>query len=172
MIIGIGTDIVSLARLSAFPIRRLTRLATRILTSDELLLLKKSLGAPTSLGADPSAVGSPNAQFLHELRDEDRWDTHKKDKLAQYLGVRWAAKEAVYKAMYPYRKLSWKDVELKPLQIKIDDRSSNATPKLEVIFTKSMNVTVNDSTLSFMRSHLSISHDAGLVVAMAVLEGQ
>ncbi|CAG8694191.1 14842_t:CDS:2 [Acaulospora colombiana] len=191
MIIGIGTDIVSLARLGAFPIRRLTRLATRILTSDEILLLKKSLGAPTSLGADPTTTESQNAQFLHELRDEHRWDTHKKDKLAQYLGVRcatieslfspfsdnycpnrWAAKEAIYKAMYPYRKLSWKDVELKPLQIKIDDRSGNATPKLEVVFTKSMNVTVHDSTLSFMRSHLSISHDAGLVVAMVVLEGQ
>jgi phosphopantetheine--protein transferase-like protein len=89
-----------------------------------------------------------------------------------YCPNRWAAKEAIYKAMYPYRKLSWKDVELKPLQIQISDHSGDATPKLEIVFTKPMNVTVKDSTLSFMQSHLSISHDAGLVIAMVVLEGQ
>jgi hypothetical protein len=49
MIIGIGNDILQLSRLHAWPLRRLQRLLTRILTTNERKLLASNTGIEPSL---------------------------------------------------------------------------------------------------------------------------
>lgn len=162
MIVGIGTDILQLSRLQAWPLKRLQRLSNRILTTNEHRLLVAISG--TGLHGSP---GSDQEGGSHQ-------------DLIRFLGVRWAAKEALYKAVYPYRKLQWKDVELLPIHPEggirdekkpVLDREQPFSSKLHATFTRSLPLTVNDATLPFLKTHVSISHDGGLVVAMVVVEG-
>ena len=161
MIVGIGTDILQLSRLHALPLRRLQRLSSRILTANETRLL-----------ANVSVSGFLEKQGL----EPDHHET-----IVRFLGVRyvlpsfldaaidtlrWAAKEALYKAVYPYHKLYWKDIELLPIQ-----NQERSSPKLQVTFTKPLHLTVDGSTIPFLKTHLSISHDGGFVIAMTVVEG-
>ena len=69
----------------------------------------------------------------------------------------WAAKEALYKALYPV-KLSWKDISVLP-----ESGTQHRKPFLQV-----SDVALGGSERP--NFHLSISHDAGLVVAMVVVE--
>ena len=69
----------------------------------------------------------------------------------------WVAKEALYKALYPL-KLRWKDISVLP-----GCGSQHPKPLLQL----------SDTALAGLGGpnfHLSISHDAGLVVAMVVVE--
>ena len=69
----------------------------------------------------------------------------------------WTAKEALYKALYPV-KLRWKDISVLP-------GSGDQRPK--------PSLQVSDAALAGLERpnfHLSISHDADLVVAMVVVE--
>lgn len=69
----------------------------------------------------------------------------------------WAAKEALYKALYPV-KLSWKDISVLP---------GHGTQHLKPFLQVSDAALAGSKRLNF---HLSITHDAGLVVAMVVVE--
>ncbi|RUS18024.1 hypothetical protein BC937DRAFT_89213 [Endogone sp. FLAS-F59071] len=84
MILGIGVDILHLPRLAALIARRANAreiFACRILSLDEI------------------------AEF-HNVIDR-RASSSTVD---MYLATRWAAKEAVFKAMYPRHRLTWKEV--------------------------------------------------------------
>lgn len=164
MIIGVGTDILSLARLQAFSPSRLVRLSRRILTERE---------------RDDLHIHTQKSEHV----EDDAFSKAQLERMSRFLGVRWAAKEAIYKALYPSHRATWKDIEVLPLQYRVSD--ANSTPqdshskaamplsdKLVASFTKLPRITYRDSTLTSLNVHLSISHDAGIVVAMALIEGE
>lgn len=74
------------------------------------------------------------------------------------LAARFALKEALAKALGNPRLLSWNEVLL--------SKDENGKPHLELIGQTKENF----ESLGFRASHLSISHDAGVAVAMIVLE--
>lgn len=75
MIIGVGIDILNLARLRVMLPKRLHRLSTRILTENELSLLRTRLGSDISTLFE-AAPDSPEA------------DAMGKENLITFLGVR------------------------------------------------------------------------------------
>lgn len=96
MIPGIGVDLLHLPRLSTLLSRRngyyLNRFARRILTRNELAVFQRKLG---------EADGGATAEW------------GKEGGLVRWLGVRWAAKEAAFKATGGVRgALGWKEVQV------------------------------------------------------------
>ncbi|KNC49191.1 holo-(acyl-carrier-protein) synthase [Thecamonas trahens ATCC 50062] len=81
-VLGLGTDIVSVARVAATVGRTGGRFVQRVLTSNEL----------QEYSARLSEVGEHGAH--------------------QYLAAQWAAKEAVYKALGGESVVVWRDVEV------------------------------------------------------------
>lgn len=116
MIIGIGVDVVDIARFSA-TLDRTPRLREKLFTSAERSL------APSSLAA------------------------------------RFAAKEAIAKALGSPGTLHWHDVTI--------SRIPGARPVVEV----SGSVAECAAGLGVAKWHLSLSHDGGLATAMVVAEG-
>lgn len=93
------------------------------------------------------------AQF-HSLRHEER---------EGYLALRWAAKEATYKALYPAFKLRWKEILV---------RKEGEKPTLTLELAR-VSTTRNHGEKfhpNKTKIHLSISHDAELLVAYVVAE--
>ncbi|KAJ2814932.1 hypothetical protein IWW50_006981 [Coemansia erecta] len=120
MILGVGVDILSIARISAIVGRGATdRFARRILCKCELTSLQTHTTAEAKTG---------------------------------FLATRWCLKEALYKAAYPHQVLRWHDI-----------RVYKEGPKLaaEVSWSPS---------LPRINTHVSISHDQGLLVGYAVIE--
>jgi holo-[acyl-carrier protein] synthase len=77
---------------------------------------------------------------------------------ASSLAARFAAKEAVVKALGAPKGLRWHDTEI--------GRADDGRPLLTVRGT----VARAADTLGIRRWHLSLSHDAGLAIAMVVAE--
>jgi len=75
------------------------------------------------------------------------------------LAARFAAKEAVAKALGAPAGLSWQDATVR--------RVAGAQPVVEITGT----VAARAAELGVTRLHLSISHDAGIASAMVVAEG-
>ncbi|KAM0752856.1 4'-phosphopantetheinyl transferase [Meredithblackwellia eburnea MCA 4105] len=157
-ILGIGTDIVFLPRIRAVVHRRgVDKLAKRILSSREQQDWKQRRQQDTKSGPSESDI--------------------------RFLAVRWAAKEAAYKAFYPARKLSWKDISVskdsgvKPSLVVVVDASGSVDPPLTppspppfldaglAHSAGSLYATPRD-----LHPHLSISHDGEYVIAYVVLE--
>jgi len=115
VIVGVGVDLVDLARFKA-ALDRTPGLVDRLFTAAERQLEVASLAA------------------------------------------NFAAKEAVAKALGAPRELQWHDVEV--------TRSESGRPALAV----SGSVATAADGLGVMRWHVSLSHDAGMAVAMVVAE--
>ncbi|GAA5926068.1 holo-ACP synthase [Sporobolomyces koalae] len=133
MIVGIGVDLLHIARLRALVQRRSTQqLARRILAPEEL------------------------AEW-HDRGLDDSQEAAEK-----YLALRWTAKEAAYKALYPRIQATWKDLVV----TKVDRK-----PCLDF-----SNTLVERSNLQAQRDrdrlklHLSVSHDGGFMTAYVVAE--
>ena len=77
----------------------------------------------------------------------------------QSLAARFAAKEALAKALGAPRGLGWHDCEVL--------REQDGRPLLELRGT----VLARANDLGVVSTHLSLSHDAGIASAMVVLEG-
>lgn len=75
------------------------------------------------------------------------------------LAARWAAKEALAKALGAPGGLSWQDAEV--------TQASDGAPVLSV----SGAVAARAADLGILRFHLSMSHDAGIASAVVVAEG-
>ena len=75
------------------------------------------------------------------------------------LAARWAAKEALAKALGAPGGLSWQDAEVA--------RGEDGAP----ILTVSGTVAARAAALGVVRFHLSMSHDAGIASAVVVAEG-
>ncbi|KAJ7593456.1 4'-phosphopantetheinyl transferase, partial [Mycena floridula] len=69
----------------------------------------------------------------------------------QFLAVRWAMKEAAYKALYPHFRPTWKDLTYRGL-----DKVTGARPVLE--YKESIKL------------HSSVSHDGEYVFASVIVE--
>ncbi|GAA5896183.1 hypothetical protein JCM8208_007552 [Rhodotorula glutinis] len=127
MLVGVGVDLVHLARVRSLCSRRTPlKLAHRILSTQELTDYTKT--------------------------------AHNLDAQHQYLALRWAAKEAAYKALYPHHTPSWKHLAVskppgspKPALAWADD-SPLASPSPDLAM------------------HLSVSHDNDHLVAFVVVE--
>lgn len=116
MIVGVGIDVVDIARFQA-TLERTPALLERVFTPAERALPTASLAA------------------------------------------RFAAKEAVGKALGNPGDLSWQDAEVRS--------EPNGKPYLAV----SGGVAARAAELGVVRWHLSLSHDAGIASAMVVAEG-
>ncbi|KAI5801241.1 4'-phosphopantetheinyl transferase [Geopyxis carbonaria] len=130
---SIGVDLLHLPRLTSLLFSRRTpylrRFAARILTPREL----------SQFDQRHTNTSQPSAEVV-------RW-----------LGVRWAAKEAAFKAGGPDRRLLWKQVEV--------DYLSSGKPYLRLL--SQVGRAEKDE-----RGELSISHDGDYVVAMAMIPGR
>lgn len=123
MIIGIGVDVVEIARFAAM-IERTPGLVNRVLTDEEIAL--------------PSGDRRPVAS----------------------LAARFAAKEAVSKALGAPAGLSWHDC--------IIGTEESGQPTVKMIGS----VQSYAFTIGISHVHLSLSHDGGIAVAYAVAEGR
>jgi len=72
----------------------------------------------------------------------------------RFLAVRWAAKEAAYKALYPRFRPTWKDLAI--------TKESGHKPTLEY--------RLMDNREHGLRFHLSISHDGEYIFATVLVE--
>ncbi|KAG9027714.1 hypothetical protein FRB95_007446 [Tulasnella sp. JGI-2019a] len=127
MILGIGVDILQLIRFKSLTSRRgIERVARRILSQEELVEFDHRLGSTVAPGD-----------------------------LLKYLAVRWAVKEAAYKALYPSYKATWKELTL---------LRQDSTPKPALVFTRSR------TDGHRLRLHVSISHDGDYIIAQVVAE--
>ena len=115
MIVGVGIDVVDVARFVA-TLHRVPALRDRLFTPDEREMPETSLAA------------------------------------------RFAAKEAIAKALGAPPGMSWQDATVR--------RVAGAQPVVEVTGT----VAARAAELGVTRFHLSISHDAGIASAMVVAE--
>ena len=115
MIVGIGIDVVDVARFVA-TLHRVPALRTRLFTPEEREMPETSLAA------------------------------------------RFAAKEAIAKALGAPGGMSWQDATVR--------RTAGAQPVVEVVGT----VAAAAAALGVDRFHLSISHDAGIASAVVVAE--
>jgi len=138
-IIGIGIDIVHTPRLVSLVARRSpTKLASRILSPNEFRDWEK-LFPPI-----PSTPVPVNERDLGNIADE-KW--------FGFLAVRWAIKEAAYKALFPLYKPTWKDLTVSK------DPAGGGKPTLA--FDGSTKV----------KLHVSVSHDGEYTVANVLAEG-
>ncbi|KAG0709562.1 4'-phosphopantetheinyl transferase [Suillus ampliporus] len=129
-ILGIGVDILHLPRLIGLLNRRGSEaFATRILSSQELRSL----------------------ELLTEQHEG------KSDSTARFLGVRWAVKEAAYKALYPIRP-TWKEVTYTSF-----NGATGAKPTL--VYRP-----VCDNVRPADKLHVSVSHDGDYVLAQVIAE--
>ena len=115
MIVGVGIDVVDVARFVA-TMRRVPSLRDRLFTPEEREMPETSLAA------------------------------------------RFAAKEAIAKALGAPPGMSWQDATVQ--------RVAGAQPVVEVIGT----VAARAAELGVSRFHLSISHDAGIASAVVIAE--
>jgi len=128
-ILGIGVDVVHIPRIASL-IRRRTagKLATRILSTQEIIRWKLISATQTEA------------------------------KQVQFLAVRWALKEAAYKALFPLRHPTWKELTYHPL-----DSVSKRKPYLEY------HPTARDDD-DRIHLHSSVSHDGEYVFTTVVAE--
>ncbi|KZV69168.1 4'-phosphopantetheinyl transferase [Peniophora sp. CONT] len=77
------------------------------------------------------------------------------DAQTRFLAVRWAIKEAAYKAVYPAKRLTWKELVYQPLD------ALEGKPVLDIL-------PMSDSRTP--RLHASVSHDGDYVCAVVVAE--
>ncbi|KAG2118816.1 4'-phosphopantetheinyl transferase superfamily [Suillus discolor] len=130
-ILGIGVDILHLPRLISLLSRRGSEaFATRILSSQELRTF----------------------QLLVEQHGKDETKG-----IAQFLGVRWAVKEAAYKALYPIRP-TWKEVTY---------LSFNGTTGVKPTLVYHP---VRNDVGPANKLHVSASHDGDYVYAQVIAE--
>ncbi|KAK1224414.1 hypothetical protein PQX77_012710 [Marasmius sp. AFHP31] len=132
-ILGHGCDVVMMTRIRDILKRRgAHRLASRILSRAEM-----------------------SDWQLQLSRSQTPEDTEN----ARFLAVRWAVKEASYKALYPTFKPTWKELTYRS---KGEDGS-----KPYLTYTPSSNAT---TTVDALKIYCSVSHDEPIVFASVVVE--
>ncbi|KAI6105647.1 4'-phosphopantetheinyl transferase [Pisolithus sp. B1] len=137
---GIGIDILHVSRLAALIKRRgLSKLASRILSSVELDAFR--------------SLTSRRSENNKALATNEREPT---EPIVRFLGVRWAVKEAAYKALYPLRP-TWKELTYTSF-----DTKNGLKPAL--VYTSLS----PDATPA--RLHVSASHDGEYIVASVLAE--
>ncbi|KAJ9068140.1 hypothetical protein DSO57_1031673 [Entomophthora muscae] len=159
MIVGVGTDILKISRISNIvgftvnqsnsallwnpsSINKLTNFSSRILSQNELVRF--------------------NIEQMPLIKNHNCETPPNYSSIINFLAKRWAVKEALYKALFPKYKLTWKEVELLSLNGKPEIAYHKITPLRKT--------THECLDFSQLRTHVSISHDSGLIIAFAVVE--
>ena len=137
-IVGVGIDIVHLPRIVSLATRRTpAKFASRILSPSEFreweILSPPTTSTSTVTPKESNPIGEDWVRFL---------------------AVRWAIKEAAYKALFPNHKLTWKQLSVSK------EPSDGGKPRLRFEFGKFENV----------RFHVSVSHDGEYTVANVLAE--
>ena len=136
-IIGIGIDIVHVPRIARLVARRTpAKLATRILNPNELQEWKKI--------SSPASVSPFDAEGGLDVITAEKW--------FRFLTVRWAVKEAAYKALFPLHKPTWKDLTV------FKGPGDGGKPSLRF------------EGFAEVKLHVSVSHDGEYTVANVVAE--
>ena len=136
-IIGVGIDIVHAPRIAALVARQTPmKLATRILSPSELREWEKL---------------SPRISIPVSITRRDL-DAITAKKWFKFLTVRWAIKEAAYKALFPLYRPIWKDFTV--------SKAPAGGSKPSLTFDKSAK----------MKLHVSVSHDGEYIVANVLAE--
>lgn len=136
-IVGVGIDIVHVPRIALVVARRTpTKLATRILSPSEL---REWETISTPISAPPSTADRDLDAVMAE-----KWFT--------FLAVRWAIKEAAYKALSPLYKPTWKDLTVSKVP------GDGGKPSLAF------------KNFAEVKFHVSVSHDGGYTVANVLAE--
>ncbi|KAH7924923.1 4'-phosphopantetheinyl transferase [Leucogyrophana mollusca] len=128
---GIGVDILHVPRLASLFARRPSRLASRILSVDELSIYNTL---------------STNEQLR-----------------VRFLAVRWAVKEAAYKALYPIRP-TWKELTFTSM-------INGVKPSL-LYHPSARPSASSDASGNVGALHVSVSHDGEYVFASVLAEAQ
>lgn len=137
-IIGIGIDVVHVRRVAFLVARRApTKFATRILSTSEL--------REWEMMYRRAPVPSPVTQADLDAIMVEKW--------FRFLAVRWAVKEAAYKALYPLYKPTWKDLTVSKVL------GSGGKPNLTL------------ENFAEVKLHVSVSHDGEYTVANVLAEG-
>ncbi|KIY49028.1 4'-phosphopantetheinyl transferase [Fistulina hepatica ATCC 64428] len=95
----------------------------------------------------------------HELSVFERLPADAQQRL-HFLGVRWAVKEAAYKALCPMFRATWKDLTYSSLQV------DGMKPALFFVPGEICDTSV--SKLSSLSLHVSVSHDGAYVFANVI----
>ena len=133
-IIGVGIDIVHIPRIASLVTRRTpTRLATRILSPSE--------------HCEWETFSPPVSTAERDL------DAIMAEKWFRFLTVRWAIKEAAYKALSPLYKPTWKDLTV----YKAPEHGGKPSLAFE--------------NYAKVKLHASVSHDGEYTVANVLAEG-
>ncbi|KAJ1888249.1 hypothetical protein LPJ66_008672 [Kickxella alabastrina] len=127
MILGIGVDILSIARIQAI-VGRGSKYAQRF---SRRILCDQELEHYNSVEIAQMAGNTARVNFLAK---------------------RWCLKEALYKAAFPHQTLKWHDVCI---------QSVGPKPMASVRW---------DAQLAGAKTHVSLSHDHGLLVGYVVVE--
>ena len=136
-IIGIGIDVVHIPRIASLVARRTpTKLATRILSPRELREWETM--------SPPISVSLSTAERDLDAVMAERW--------FRFLTVRWAIKEAAYKALSPHYKPTWKDLIVSKVP------GDGGKPSLTF------------ENFVAVKLHVSISHDGEYTVANVLAE--
>jgi len=173
-VLGIGIDILHLPRLYALVHRRgntlaltTTKIASSGGTPDRGQLLGQDKLARRILGDDEYK------EFLALPTGEEDGDEATHAKRMQYLAVRWTAKEAAFKALYPHTKLSWKDVQVLKRQRQDGDGLGRplVVPKPNIILSSAKHsATLASLNAEALSLHLSVSHDGDYVASVVLAE--
>jgi len=137
-IIGVGIDIVHVPRLVSLVTRRTpAKFASRILSPSEFreweILSPPTTSTSTMTPRDSNPIGAESVRFL---------------------AVRWAIKEAAYKALFPNHKPTWKELSVSK------EPGDGGKPSVRFGSGKFENV----------RLHVSVSHDGEYTIANVLAE--
>ncbi|KAN0059915.1 hypothetical protein ACQY0O_007887 [Thecaphora frezii] len=180
-VLGIGIDVLYLPRLRALMARQAQRaagaststpkrvataadrLASRILCCSELSEWEVLKAASRSRSHDRGSGGGDG--------DGEQLDAA----LVRFLAVRWCAKEAAYKALYPVHVVSWKDLCLeKPLSSGVEANAELQEQERSGMRSRKPQLRLSDewrarialvATDAVPELHFSASHDGDYVVA-------
>jgi len=139
-IIGVGVDIIHVPRIVSLVTRRTpAKLAARILSPSEFseweTLSPQTTSTSTMTAKDSNVITTGTPEWV------------------RFLAVRWAVKEAAYKALFPNYNPTWKE-----LLVSKEPSSDGGKPRLR--FERFENV----------RLHVSVSHDGEYAVANVLAE--
>ncbi|WVF73177.1 hypothetical protein IAT40_007996 [Kwoniella sp. CBS 6097] len=185
MIVGIGIDILSIARFESLLLRRgANKIAKRICTEREytefqslsLTLVKQShgsLNSPRSDSTGSAADGKEDELFQKQVR---------------FLSCRWALKEAAYKSLSPTLhalseiNLAQGNLDLTSTDSEISSSRSNPDTSvsaalnwkdLDIIKHPSGSLVLRPTNSSYDEKYgllASLSHDAGVVVGVVIAQ--
>ncbi|CAD6926665.1 unnamed protein product [Tilletia controversa] len=177
-VLGVGTDIVFVPRLHDLFVRQERRTLSRRGQNPDSL--PSASNDRFGINQGEGAVDHFARRILTETEGDDfrRWRQDRQAdfptiEILRWLGARWAAKEAAYKALYPDYRLRWSDLEVHKSSPGDDtDQDRTSSPKPFLRFSKTFDPSRHASARPLPTLHLSLSHDGDYVLAFVIAESR